>query len=178
MQIERLTRLAVDPFNQLDLATHLRVDDSIMIFEGARMANAAARELEEYASLALFNQSIRVTLDAWPRLCAWVKLPIIPRLPGSPLEVTIAGQTVTVFAETSGLRPAVMLLDPPEGEVIITYTAGFGTTLLSVPADLRHAILDQAAAFFAVRGETDRKHGTGMSPHMARIAARYRRVAV
>lgn len=175
MRIERLTRLSVDPFNPADLDTHLRLT-SDMTFEAASLADAAARELEEYASIAIFNQSIQVTLDAWPGN-TWVRLPIIPHMPDAPLAVTIGGQAVTAFAVTSGLRPAMMLVDPPAGEVIITYTAGFGSTLASVPADLRHAILDQAAVNYDLRGNAEAK-GTGMSPHMARVAARYRRVAV
>jgi len=43
--------------------------------------------------------------------------------------------------------------------------------------DILLAIADQASASFDVRGAGDGK-SNGMSPHMARIAARYRRVAL
>ena len=41
---------------------------------------------------------------------------------------------------------------------------------------VRKTILDQASAFFDARGQDT--EGTGMSAHMARIAARYRRVTL
>lgn len=175
MRLERLTRLAVDPFNPADLETHLRLT-SDMTFEAASLADAATRELEEHASIAIFNQSIRLTVEGLPG-AQWLALPIAPYLDGAALTVTVAGQPFTTFDVITGNRPALRLVDPPEGEVIITYTAGFGNTLASVPADLRHVILDQAAVNFDLRGDAQAK-GTGMSPHMARVAARYRRVAV
>lgn len=177
MRVERLSRLAVDPFDIADLETHLRVTDELA-FEGAALADAAALELELYASIALFNQSIRVRLDAWPGE-DWLALPIAPHVAGAPLAVTVAGVTVTRFTVVDGLRPALRLTDlPVEGEVVITYQAGFGSTFASIPADLRRAILDQAAVAYDVRGTSEAKWGTGLSPHMARVAARYRRVGV
>jgi uncharacterized phiE125 gp8 family phage protein len=95
--------------------------------------------------------------------------------------VTVGGVNFNDLGVLVGIRPAVWLdgIDcSPEGEAIITYTAGFGDTLASIPPDLRHAILDQAAVAFDLRGQSDPKFGTGLSPHMARVAARYRRVGL
>jgi uncharacterized phiE125 gp8 family phage protein len=106
-------------------------------------------------------------------------LPVAPYVSGAPLAVTVAGLNVTGFTVVDGLRPALRLADlPVEGEIVITYQAGFGAALAAVPPDLRHAILDQAAVGFDLRGQSDPKFGTGLSPHMARVAARYRRVGV
>jgi uncharacterized phiE125 gp8 family phage protein len=106
-------------------------------------------------------------------------LPIAPYVAGAPLAVTIAGQAVAGFTVVDGLRPALRLTDlPVEGEVVVTYLAGFGATVAAIPPDLRHAILDQAAVAYDLRGRSDPKSGIGLSPHLARVAARYRRVAV
>jgi uncharacterized phiE125 gp8 family phage protein len=177
MRIERLTRLAVDTFDLASLEDFIRATPDMMP-EAARLADAAARDLENYASIALLNQSIRVRLDEWPAT-EWLALPVAPYVAGAPLAVTVAGQAVTGFTAVDGTRPSLRLADlPVDGEIIITYTAGFGATLAAIPPDLRHVILDQAAVAFDLRGQSDPKFGTGLSPHMARVAARYRRVAV
>ncbi|MCA3488133.1 MAG: hypothetical protein IOD05_07930 [Rhodobacter sp.] len=177
MRVERLTRLAVDPFDIASLEDFARLTPD-MVPEAARLADAAARDLENYASVALLNQSIRVRLDEWPGT-EWLALPVAPYVSGAPLAVTVAGLNVTGFTVVDGLRPALRLADlPVEGEIVITYQAGFGAALAAVPPDLRHAILDQAAVGFDLRGQSDPKFGTGLSPHMARVAARYRRVAI
>jgi hypothetical protein len=62
MRVERLTRLAVDPFDIASLEDFARLTPD-MVPEAARLADAAARDLENYASVALLNQSIRVRLD-------------------------------------------------------------------------------------------------------------------
>ena len=177
MRIERLTRLAVDPFDIASLEDFARLTPDLGP-EAARLADAAARDLENYASLALLNQSIRVRLDEWPGT-DWLALPVAPYVAGAPLAVTVAGQAVTGFTAVYGLGPSLPLADLPfDREVVITSTAGFGETLAAIPPDLRHAILDQAAVAFDLRGQSDPKFGTGLSPHMARVAARYRRLAI
>jgi uncharacterized phiE125 gp8 family phage protein len=177
MRIERLTQLAVDTFDPASLEDHVRLTPD-MLPEAARLADAAASDLENYASIALLNQSIRVRLDEWPGT-DWLSLPIAPYIAGAPLTVTIAGQAVAGFTVVDGLRPALRLTDlPVEGEVVVTYLAGFGATVAAIPPDLRHAILDQAAVAYDLRGRSDPKSGIGLSPHLARVAARYRRVAV
>jgi hypothetical protein len=176
MQIERLDRLSVSPALVDEMALHVRVDYPELISEALRMADAAAIELEHYASIAIFNQSIRVTLAEWGDRES-LALPVAPYMDSAPLAVTIAASPVTSFAVIHGLRPSLRLTGVvPEGEVVVTYTAGFGADLTAVPRDIRHAILDQAGLMFDQRSAELK--GTGMSPHMARIAARYRRVGI
>jgi hypothetical protein len=43
-----------------------------------------------------------------------------------------------------------------DGEIVITYQAGFGATLAAIPPDLQHAIIDQAVCAFDLRA-----HGPG-----------------
>lgn len=176
MHVERLTASINDPFDQRDLEEHVRVPPEDR-YEVTTHARAAASELQHYASLALLTQTVRVTLSAWPG-AEILPLPIAPVVSGASVTVTDDGAAFTGFELRPGLRPALRLTDnAPLGEVVIEYEAGFGTDHSAIPHDLRLAILDQATAFFDGRGPGDGRTD-GMSPHMARIAARYRRVAL
>lgn len=177
MIIERITQPTGLPFIQSTLADHCRLTDPSMIQEASTHARAAASELQHYAQLALLDQTIRVTLDAWPR-SSWFDLPIAPLLDVLTVTITVDGVPFNDFGIVAGLRPALHLTAAkPCGLIVIEYEAGFGASAGAVPPDLVHAIIDQAAALFDARGAGDGK-SNGMSPHMARIAARYRRVAL
>jgi uncharacterized phiE125 gp8 family phage protein len=175
MIIERLTTPTALPFDATDLADHVRVTDAAQIAEATRHGRAAAAEAEDYGQLALLTQTIRVTLDAWPRT-AWVALPITPMPDALSVTVTVDGVAYDDFAVVAGQRPAIRPnADKPFGVVVIEYQAGFGDAASDIPAPLAHAILDQAAALFDARGLGDGK-SNGMSAHMSRIVARYRGV--
>ena len=177
MIVERLIIATGIAFNLQDLAAHCRVDTSDDDLSLYRDGQAAAAELEHYAQLALLTQTIRVTLPCWPRSC-WFNLPISPLIDPLSVAITADGVAYLPFGIVQGLRPAVHLTeDRPAGLIVVTYRAGFGGSASDVPTDLRLAILDQAAAFYDLRGAGDGKTN-GMSPHMARVAARYRRVAL
>ncbi len=138
---------------------------------------AAATEIESYSQLALIDQTIRVTIEEWPRSLS-LNLPIAPVFSAPSLTVTVDGLAFGDYAVITGQRPALRLTsERPRSVIVITYLAGFGPKSSDIPDDLAGAIKDQASAFFDLRGEGDGK-SNGMSPHMARIAARYRRVAV
>lgn len=179
MRIERLTVPTPLPFQQADLAEHLRVSDPSDAYAVQKHGKAAAAELERYASIALIDQTIRVTLDAWPR-GYWLELPIAPLVDVLSVAVTVDGAAFDLFSIVAGNRPGLRLSgDKPCGVIVIEYLAGFGPSVADIPADLSLAIMDQAAATFDQRGILDPKSGgPGMSPHAARIAARYRRVAL
>jgi uncharacterized phiE125 gp8 family phage protein len=177
MIVERLTTPTAPAFDLNNLKKHCRIDGGDWDIELSGHGTAAATELQSYASLALIDQTIRVTLPAWPRTDT-LGLPIIPMIDPLSVTVTADGVAFEAYAVTAGLRPALRLSgDRPCGVIVIEYLAGFGPTASSVPADLVNAIHDQASAFFDAKGAGDGKTN-GMSPHMARIAARYRRVAV
>lgn len=177
MIIERIPLTTGTPFNPSDLATHCRADPVLDMAEVTRHGLAAASELELYAQVGLLDQTVRVTLDGWPR-ALWLPLPIAPMVDALSVTITADGVPFDDFAAVAGQRPAIRLTDArPCGVIVIEYLAGFGPTAADIPPDLAHAIADQAAATFDTRGAGDGKTN-GMSPHTARIAARYRRVAV
>lgn len=180
LTVERLDNPAT-PITLAETKAHLRVwhaddDDSI-----TRMIAAATRELEEHASVALITQDIRATFDP-PPLSSSIPLPVGPVLAGAEVTVTLDGEAFSAFHLITGKRPAIRLRDfePIYGTMVITYAAGFGANRAAIPDDIVAAILDQVAALFDTRGTVEPRYlGLGgMSPHFARIAARYRRVAL
>lgn len=177
MIVERLTKPTVTAYNTSELMFYARVDSSAFANELDRHADAATVELEAYAQLALIDQTIRVTLDTWPRSAVF-SLPIAPIVDPLSVAVTVDGEDFDAFSVVTGKRPALRFSDArPCGVVVITYLAGFGPNQTDVPADLVNVIMDQASANFEHKGVGDGK-SNGMSPHMARVAARYRRVAL
>ena len=178
MIIERINRPTGATVTLGSAKAHLRVDGNDSDVEIMTMIAAAGRELEDYACLALLTQTIRVTLDCWPRASGF-PLPIAPLLDILTVSVTADGVAFDAYAVIAGQRPALRLTgERPSGLVVIAYEAGFGIGASNIPADLGIAVLDQVAILYDMRGVTDPRQGTGLSPHMARTAARYRRVAL
>jgi hypothetical protein len=177
MIIQRTPVSSAIPFNLSDVADHGRLSYPGDTAEVQRMALAAAREFEDFAHVALLDQTVTVTItDLTP--VAILAMPIGPLLDPLSVTFTAAGVGFQDFSVITGLRPGIFFNeDMPCGRVVITYLAGFGATAAAIPDDIRHAIADQAVAYFDARGPGDGK-SNGMSPHMARIAARYRRVAL
>lgn len=176
MHVTRIPVLTNDPFSASDLSTHLRVDAS-MDAEAHRQALAAAAEIEAHGSLALLTQAVRVTLIDWQREPI-LHLPVGPVAVDASCTILVNGAAYTTFTILPGIRPVLWFEEtPPDGPIIIDYEAGFGATAEHVPPDLRLAIIDQAAAFFDARGAGDGKT-LHLSPHAARIVARYRRVGL
>lgn len=178
MIIQRTPLSEVKPFVLSVVATYCRVDyDFELHSELARMASAAASEFEAYANIALLNQTITVTLEDPPRRSVF-QLPIAPLIDPLSVEVTVDGESFEGFAVITGQRPAIRFTTcKPDGLMVIEYQAGFGDRAADIPKDIENAICDQASAFFDMRAPGDGKTN-GMAPHMARIAARYRRVSL
>ena len=186
MHITR-TPLSTDaPFNLDDVKQHARVsfDDDDMAL--AVMAWAAAREIEAHCGLALLTQIITVTLTEWGRR---VPLPIGPldvaAMDAHPITVQTreADGSLVSWPQgwwvDAGRYPVLHLTDRQfmDGTaLVVTYPAGFGSTATSIPEDLQHAINDQAARLYDLRGAEDAPQGLSLAA--SRIAARYRRVAV
>lgn len=175
MIIERLER----PLNVIvhldDVKDHARIsgDDDDMAIQ--RMANAAAREAEDFAQIALLSQAVRVTLEAWPRGHSF-RLPISPLLDWESVTVTADGEPFEDFSTLTGHRPELRITAArPCGQIVIEYVAGYGERAEDIPEDLRLAVMDQAAAYYDARGPGDPR-AQAQSPHFARIIGRYRGV--
>jgi len=167
------------PFSLEDVKTHLRVDHDDDDAAILNMGMTAAAEIEGFAQVALLTQSIRVTIFD-PIEDSGLTLPIGPVADDAGMTVTIDGQTFAGFEFVGGMRPYLRWRPEFPGmmpsRIVIEYQAGFGDTADNVPPDLRLAIMDQAAAIYDGRSPSDAKSLT-TSPHMMRIAARYRGVS-
>lgn len=177
MLVNREATAAV-PSDLTAVKLHLRVDGDAEDAAITKMWRTAAAEFEHLAQIALLTQAVRVMIinPAANRLLA---LPIGPALGGDAPAVTIDGTAFTDFDFIGGVRPLIRWGESfaslrPE-LIEIEYQAGFGATDASIPEDVAQAIMDQAALHYDGRSPMDAKSLT-TSPHMARIAARYRGV--
>lgn len=161
-----------------DVAGHLRIDFPDDDDALTNIIHAATAEIEQFAQIALLTQTIRVTIFDPPRQ-AGLNLPIGPVTDDDQPTVTIDGEAFTAFEFVGGNRPYIRWLADYHGltpsRMTISYQAGFGADASDVPKDLAQAIMDQAALHYDGRSPMDAKSLTS-SPHMARIAARYRGV--
>lgn len=178
MIVERVVLApASDPFDAAAVYDHARVDHADQKAEMLRFARAAAAETQIYASLALLTQTIRVTWTAAEPRWRQVALPIGPVLPGATAVVTAEGEDISSSASLRAGRAPILEMasdaTEPQGRVVVEYPAGFGASASDLPPDLAAAIMDQAATWFDARGLAE---GVGLSPHLARVAARYRPV--
>ena len=165
------------PADWSEIESHLRVSpDSGEMMEVQRMVLAAMREIEEAAQIALFDQQIVVGVEGFDRR-DWPLTPIRPVNLDHPIRLTHQGEVHVLEAvswhDVRHLpRPAFELTAP----FVVTYTAGFGTTPAQLPEDLMQAVLDQASAYFDLRGNARAETPHGLSAHAARIIGRYRGV--
>lgn len=179
MLVQRTPTTTAAPFNLLDLKAHVRVDADCELPSLELMGMAAALELEEFAQIALLTQTVRVTVFGPCPNSSVFELPIGPALDGATATVLIDGAAFADFEFATGPRPHVRWLAPflelnPE-RISIEYQAGFGPTHWHIPKDLSLAVLDQTAMLFDERAPSNAR-GNFMSPHMARIGAKYRGV--
>lgn len=179
MRYERTTTGAL-PISLSALADFIRVavDDPDLI----GIAETAAREVEAYADLAMTDQTIVATTDHWPGMI--IDLPVGPVTDTTSATVDLIeldGSTTPITTGwwiEGGRYPRLHFTETePGGRIRVTYSAGFGADALAVPADLAHAVMDHASKLYDMRGSCHHRHdGAGLSPHAARIVARYRRV--
>lgn len=166
------------PFVLADLKSHHGIEADDYDKELSAAGNAAATEIEHFGQIALLDQTIRVTILE-PVLGRGFSLPVGPLREGSPISITADGEAFTEFAVVDGFRPYLHLRRgiPQADRVVIEYRAGFGANETDIPDDLRSALWDQAKMHFDAKSPVDAKALTS-SPHMARIAARYRGVSL
>lgn len=166
------------PFDLEAVKRHARVDGTDEDTAIENMAWTAAQEVEQFAQIGLLTQTIRVVILDPGTDRVW-RLPIGPVADDADVTVTIDGTSFTDFTLIGGTRALIRFGDnfdnlTPE-QITIEYPTGFGDSATDIPADLAQAIMDQTALHYDGRSPMDAKSLT-TSPHMARIAARYRGV--
>jgi len=169
-----------EPFVLTEVKAHFRVDHSDDDEAIARIAWAAAAEIEQFAQIRLLTHVVRLTVFDPDTGQMWFRLALGPVDQDSPPSVLVDGVAFTDFEFVGGSRAGIRwgatwaeLSDPTR--VTIEYTAGFGDTAADIPADLAQAVMDQAALHYDGRSPMSHRDLT-TSPHMARIGARYRGV--
>lgn len=183
MRFERNRTASTQAVEAETVESVCRVDDATLKAEAVRLAAAAEIELEEFCQLALLTQTITAITEDAP--ASPLSLPIGPVASDASATVwTIADDGTETALDASefwletGRHPRIRWTDAaPELRVKVEYPAGFGASASDVPHDIRHAIADQAAAMLDWPALELRK-SVGLTPHAARIAARYRRVAL
>ncbi len=180
MLVERIPTTAPDYSLDIGLIKeHVRVTEDEDNAALIAMSMTAAAEVEQMAQYALLDQMIRVTILN-PLTDPFLMLPIGALSVGTSISVTIDGVAFNGFAVATGLRPVIIWETPFIGLtpkiIVIEYQAGFGADWSSVPYDLKQAVLDQTALHFDGRSPMSERELT-TSPHLSRIAARYRGVS-
>ena len=147
----------------------------------AQMTHVAASELEAHSNLALLSQIVTVTLNEWGNT---ISLPIGPLwsdgLATNPVTVQARDDagvltTVTGWWIEAGRYPVLHLTaDVEAAALIVAYPAGYGADAVSIPQDLRYAIMDQVASTYDMRGMVDGAQGLSLAA--SRIAHRNRKV--
>ena len=180
MLVHRSAGSLEPPFVLNDLRSHIRVSDEFDDVAITNMGYTAAAELEQFAQIALLTQTIRVTIFN-PAQEYGLSLPIGPVAEEGLPTVTIDSEGFTAFEFVGGNRPYIRWLssfyDLTPSRIIIEYQAGFGASASDIPPDLVQALMDQAALLYDSRSPMDAKSLT-VSPHMARVGARYRGVQI
>lgn len=164
------------PFELNRIKDHARVDHEDEDIGFMVLGWTAASEIEHVAQIALLTQTIRVTVFQ-PCRDSFLSLPIGPAYQTEGVTVTLDGVPFTGFEFVPGNRPAINwgadYHDLFPTRLQVEYQAGFGPAVQYIPLDLQLAVADQAALIYDNRAGGDGKALTS-SPHMARIAARYR----
>lgn len=167
------------PVDLSKLKQYLRVDfdDDDTLIEG--LAASAAAQVAHFAQLALLMQTICVHVFR-PEMADILDLPIGPAANDAEIAVTVNGTEFSDFVLIGGNRPLILWGDSLGGlapnHIVITYRAGFGEDASAIPSDIAQAIMDQSALMYDAPSPLDGK-ALSLSPHMARIAARYRGVS-
>ena len=156
---------------------HARVDGDDEDTGLSTMLLAATYEFEGQAQIALLERTVKLRLDGWPD-DGRIWLPVGPVLEDATATVTADGAAVTGFSLLPGRYGEIALDTGVTAELAaalieIEYPAGFGAAASDIPADIRHAILDQVAALFDNRGGYTAKDYP-VSHAMLRIAAKHR----
>jgi len=171
MMMVELTSVASAVLPVDELADHLRLaqgfaDDGNLDSQLESCLRAALSAIEARVGKALFQRRFALSLNAWQSDVSHV-LPIAPvQAIESVKIVSRAGIETLVDAARFTLRPdaqrpmiaavAGSLPNPAQGGGIeIEFVAGYAADWVGLPADLRQAVLIQAAQFYGQDSATD-----------------------
>lgn len=178
MHVQRVVTSQNVPFELESLRQHLRVSDGSEDIDIAQIGRTAAADLEHMAQIALLSQDIKISIFG-ATLGEGMSLPIGPVSEAKNPFIHWDDEPFGGFVFVDGNRPYIHWDAEFQGKcptrLDIDYEAGFGTDASFIPFDLSQAIMDQAALHYDGRAPMDAKALTS-SPHMARIAAKYRGV--
>mgnify|MGYP006276881571 CR=1 FL=1 len=175
------TSPAVSAVTLAEAKSHCRIYDDDEDPAVDRMGLAATYEFEAQAQIAPLTRTVTLRLDGWPA-DGRILLPVGPVLDGASATVTADGEAVTGLELLPGRYGELRLsggvtAELAAAEIVIEYPAGYGANESDVPADIRHAILDQVAALYDMRGAPSGRE-MAVSPHLLRIAAKARGVRI
>ncbi len=171
MMMVELTSVGSAVLPVADLADHLRLaqgfaDDGSLDSQLESCLRAALSAIEARVGKALFRRRFALGLSAWQSGASHV-LPIAPVQAIESIKIlSRAGIETLVEPDRYALRPdqqrpmieAVVgsLPNPARGGSIeIEFTAGYASDWTDMPADLRQAVLIQAAEFYGQDSNTE-----------------------
>ncbi len=189
---------AVEPVSLAEAKAFLRVghaEEDLLIGD---LITASRQQVEALTGLALITQSWRETLDAWParRLSACGQA---VRLLRRPLVGVDAVRVRDGQGASTPVDPAEYRTEPgepgrlvailpftlpqpqrPAGGIEIDFTAGFGTSAVTVPASLREAILQFVAHRYGgvERAESARRSDDAAPDAVTALLSPWRRLAI
>ena len=167
---------AVEPVSLAEAKAHLRVDGTAEDVLIGSLILTSRLHVEASLSVALISQSWTLVLDKWPKGDT-VEIPLSPlqAVPGlrvrnaSGVGVTVPATSYLVdlaskpprLVWNNAVRP-----DPgqPANGIEIDLNAGFGASVASVPAPLKHAVLLLTAHWYEHRDPVEIGSGAERIP--------------
>lgn len=147
MRVDVVTPPALPAVSVDELRVHARLDDTGDDVDLITKIEAAIQYVEQATGRALITRTVRETSDGWPESGKQL-LAVAPVQ--AVASVTVNGTVLTTSAYTQ-VGDNLIISGGATGSVVVTYTAGYGSTPASVPADLRQAVLMVAAHWLRTR---------------------------
>jgi uncharacterized phiE125 gp8 family phage protein len=166
MSLTLITPPAAVPISIQEIRAQCRVDDASEDALLAAYLRSATDAIEQMTGLRLLDQTWEYTVDAFPDVCGWQRLPLAPLLQlisviyTDPIgAVQTLPNTVYLIHGISDTQPARLILAPNQqwpatrrghGSVIIRFRAGW-IDHNAIPESLRQAVMMLASYWFSQR---------------------------
>lgn len=171
-----VTAPAVEPVTLEEAKEQCQQDGSADNALLTRLIKAARSYIEQETGRALITQTWEAVFGEWPKedigteqdyssaptyfesvapRAAYASFLTIVKAPFIAVtEITAAGSAWTAYTATRTVRGVKITPTSgvPAGEVVVTFTAGYGATAATVPSDLSHALLMMVATLYDNRG--------------------------